>query len=98
MIFKFPFKYIDVTELKELANRLITVYEQNCEIKEQYIQSKSKTNYSETFKPQLAKTVIDNIDSILARHYGFSPEELDFLTSYDYKYRMSNVSNNDNDE
>lgn len=98
MIFKFPFKYIDVSELKELAYRLITVYEQNCEIKEQYIQSKSKTNYSETFKPQLAKTVIDNIDSNLARHYGFSLEELDFLTSYDYKYRMSNVSNNDNDE
>lgn len=31
---------------------------------------------------------IDEIDCALARHYGFTEEELDFLINYDIKYRM----------
>jgi hypothetical protein len=32
--------------------------------------------------------IIDEIDSVLAEHYGFSDEELDFIINYDIKYRM----------
>jgi hypothetical protein len=28
------------------------------------------------------------LDRVLARHYGFSDEELDFILHYDIKYRM----------
>jgi hypothetical protein len=35
-----------------------------------------------------AKPCIDPIDRILAAHYGFTDEELDFITNYDIKYRM----------
>lgn len=28
------------------------------------------------------------IDRILAQHYGFTDEELDFIINYDIKYRM----------
>jgi len=28
------------------------------------------------------------IDKVLAEHYGFSEEELDFIINYDIKYRM----------
>lgn len=28
------------------------------------------------------------IDTILAQHYGFTEEELDFTINYDIKYRM----------
>jgi hypothetical protein len=35
-----------------------------------------------------AKPIIDEIDRVLARHYGFTDEELDFITNYDIKYRM----------
>ena len=32
--------------------------------------------------------LIDEIDKVLAAHYGFSEEELDFIINYDIKYRM----------
>ena len=31
---------------------------------------------------------MDEIDRALARHYGLSDEELDFIINYDVKYRM----------
>jgi len=34
------------------------------------------------------KALIDRIDRVLAQHYGFTDEELDFIINYDYKYRM----------
>lgn len=30
----------------------------------------------------------DEIDRVLAAHYGFTDEELDFTVNYDIKYRM----------
>jgi len=35
-----------------------------------------------------SKPIIDEIDRALARHYGFTDEELDFIINYDIKYRM----------
>ncbi|MBK8121827.1 MAG: hypothetical protein IPK39_23825 [Sulfuritalea sp.] len=35
-----------------------------------------------------AKSTIDEVDCVLAGHYGFSSVELDFLINYDIKYRM----------
>ncbi|MEW6233874.1 MAG: DNA methyltransferase [Candidatus Omnitrophota bacterium] len=35
-----------------------------------------------------SKSTIDNIDRVLAQHYGFTDEELDFIINYDIKYRM----------
>ena len=34
------------------------------------------------------KPIIDKIDRVLAGHYGFTKEELDFIINYDIKYRM----------
>ena len=36
----------------------------------------------------MAKSIIDEIEYILAKHYGFTDEELDFIINYDIKYRM----------
>lgn len=38
--------------------------------------------------PKRSKPIIDEIDRVLARHYGFTDEELDFIVNYDIKYRM----------
>ena len=38
--------------------------------------------------PKASKSLIDEIDRLLARHYGFTEEELDFIINYDIKYRM----------
>jgi hypothetical protein len=40
------------------------------------------------FFPCKSKPIIDKIDRLLAAHYGFSEEELDFIINYDIKYRM----------
>ncbi len=37
---------------------------------------------------KLSKPIIDEIDKVLAEHYGFTEEELDFIINYDIKYRM----------
>ena len=42
----------------------------------------------ETFRPRDAKEIVDEIDCALARHYGFTDEELDFIINYDIKYRL----------
>ena len=38
-----------------------------------------------------SKLTIDEIDHILAQHYGFTDEELDFIINYDIKYRMGDA-------
>ena len=42
----------------------------------------------QTFYPAVSKPVIDRIDAVLAKHYGFTAEELDFIQNYDIKYRL----------
>ena len=37
--------------------------------------------------PGKSKPIIDEIDRVLAQHYGFTDEELDFIINYDVKYR-----------
>ena len=40
------------------------------------------------YRPAQAKAKVDEIDRVLAKHYGFTTEELDFIINYDIKYRM----------
>ncbi len=44
------------------------------------------------FNVKYSKPIIDEIDYMLARHYGFTEEELDFILNYDIKYRMGQGS------
>ena len=46
-----------------------------------------KVEYDE-FYLKLSKSIIDKIDRVLAEHYGFTDEELDFIINYEIKYRM----------
>jgi hypothetical protein len=48
--------------------------------------------------PKASKAVIDEIDCTLARHYGFTEEELDFIINYDIKYRMGSDPEAEEDE
>jgi hypothetical protein len=41
-----------------------------------------------------SKPIIDEIDKVLAQHYGFTEEELDFIINYDIKYRMGDELDN----
>ena len=47
--------------------------------------------------PKFCKHIIDEIDRVLARHYGLTEEELDFIINYDIKYRMGAADTEDDD-
>jgi hypothetical protein len=52
-------------------------------------EQKSKgTTETQSFIISKSKPLIDQIDCLLAQHYGFTHEEPDFIINYDIKYRM----------
>ena len=57
-----------------------------------YQKQKGTTIYDQ-FKPRNSKPIIDQIDCLIAQHYGFTHEELDFIINYDIKYRMGKELN-----
>ncbi|HUW32941.1 MAG TPA: hypothetical protein VM223_15140 [Planctomycetota bacterium] len=46
----------------------------------------------------MPKPIIDEIDRVLAKHYGFTDEELDFIINYDIKYRMGKGGGEEEDD
>jgi hypothetical protein len=51
----------------------------------------------QVFAPRLSKSVVDKIDRVLAQHYGFTEEEMDFVINYDIKYRMGKDNEEEDD-
>jgi len=80
-------KEISRETLKILSHRLMKDYKQNKQEKEKLSKQTGNITYEE-FYPRKSKPIIDEIDRVLARHYGFTDEELDFIINYDIKYRM----------
>src|SRR5262249_30537871 len=52
----------------------------------------------EEYRMACSKRILDEIDHILAQHYGFTPEELDFIINYDIKYRMGRDNGEESEE
>ena len=52
-----------------------------------YYKTSGRVEYDEFYLKE-SKSIIDEIDRVLAQHYEFTPEELDFIINYDIKYRM----------
>ena len=74
-------------KLEVLAIRLMTDMKRNSSRKSAKYKASGSTTYQE-FYPARSKPIIDEIDQVLAEHYGFTDEELDFIINYDIKYRM----------
>lgn len=97
MIFHFMYKSDENTESRELTylgKVLMKSFERNKVENTQFIQSRQQTTIFESFNPARSKNIIDSIDIVLAHHYGFTDEELDFIINYDIKYRMGDELNN----
>lgn len=86
-----------IDSLKRITNDLMIDLEKNSKLKKAYYKSTGKVQYQE-FYPKFSKAIIDEIDKILAEHYGFTEEELDFIINYDIKYRMGKELNNGENE
>ena len=78
-------------DLSELANQLSKDLQQNSKFLE-YNYSTGRRRF-QAFYPRKSKPIIDEIDKVLAKHYGFTEEELDFIINYDIKYRMGDELN-----
>ncbi len=93
MMFSFPYKYQDNKELSQLGNKLSLDLFKNADRK---IQIYKTTGDREQliFSPAKSKSIIDEIDTVLASHYGFTELELDFIINYDIKYRMGKELSN----
>lgn len=55
---------------------------------EKSITTKAGKIVYQEFSSGKVKHILDKIDAVLAEHYGFSDEELDFIINYDIKFRM----------
>ncbi len=85
------------TRLAELTDQLMADYKKHAVRKETEYQATGKVVYDE-FYPRYSKPIIDEIDRVLAKHYGFTDEELDFIINYDIKYRMGRAAEEEEDE
>jgi hypothetical protein len=47
------------------------------------------------FFPRKSKQLMDSVDELLADHYSLSPSDVDFLISYDLKFRAANGQSDD---
>ncbi len=50
------------------------------------------------YRQGASKPTIDETDRVLAKHYGLTDEELDFIINYDIKYRMGRDNGESDDE
>ena len=73
--------------LASASSALMTDLKRHSQRKEANYQTTGHVVYDE-FYPRHSKPIIDEIDRVIAKHYGFTNEELDFIINYDIKYRM----------
>jgi hypothetical protein len=85
--FKFDKTLIGNVDLTNLADRYINDINAHSVMLTR-MQKKTGETRTQSFKLSKSKPVIDEIDKILAKHYGLTDEELDFIINYDIKYRM----------
>ena len=74
-------------QLSEITEELMEDYRNHANRKETNYKTTGKVVYDEFF-PRHSKKILDKIDCVLVKHYGFTDEELDFIINYDIKYRM----------
>lgn len=78
-------------QLANLNTSLMASFQQYSKRKDCTYKTTGRVMYDEYY-PRYSKPIIDEIDRVLAEHYGFTDEELDFILNYDIKYRMGRGS------
>ena len=82
--------------LTSLLGRLMQDYEDHKTRKECIYKSTGLVKYDE-YHPKHSKPFMDLIDAELAKCYGLSPEETDYVINYDLKYRMGGSDSDEAD-
>ena len=92
--FKFPVTIVNDGKLNAEGIKLFKDYEKKKFTKSTHYKSTGNDVVYDEYYPKKSKSIIDEIDKILAKHYGFTEEELDFIINYDIKYRIGDELDN----
>ena len=85
--FYFNKKNADLNVLKRVTKNFENDLINKSQRRVYHYKTSGKVEYDE-FYLKKSKQFIDQIDTVLAQHYRFTEEELDFIINYDIKYRM----------
>jgi hypothetical protein len=88
----FPFDIRDMSpemrqELKDLCRDLMEDYKKHSRLKDTKYVRTGKVVYQE-FYPKESKHILDKIDDVLAKHYGLSKQEGEYIKTFDLRFRM----------
>ena len=89
----FPFGGVDSTppcyaRLEQKSISLMADMQKNATRLQARYATSGNVEYDQ-FSPRKSKELIDDIDQILAHHYGLTDAELDLVINYDVKFRSS---------
>ena len=86
-------------DLTKLASRLLRDVQEKSILQTRNYSSRGRTftMRKQYFFFKQSKPIIDEIDRVLARHYGFTDAELDFILNYDIKYRLGRDTEGENE-
>jgi hypothetical protein len=85
--FPLPESALNDGRVKQLGSEYLEDMDRNS-LMLQRKQKQTGLTETQSFKIQKSKPIIEEIDKVLAEHYGFTDEELDYIINYDIKYRM----------
>ena len=85
--FRLPESLLSEQALWDLSEKLQRSLESNSWFQTRHQRQTGEVKI-QSFTPSFSKSIIDKIDRVLAKHYGFTDEELDFIINYSIKYRM----------
>ena len=88
----FPLGIIDdcdqLTSFEQITRKLMTDFRTNAVRQEAQYSATGRVCYDQ-FYPRKSKHIMDEIDILLARHYGFTEDETYYIVNYDIKFRAS---------
>jgi len=84
-------------DLRQLASQLTESLQANAEYRAMRFEGIGMLTIQCLF-PGRSKPIINEIDRVLAKHYGFTDEELDFIINYDIKYRVGQTGGDAEEE
>jgi hypothetical protein len=87
----------DLAPVETVFGRLMEDLKKNSKRRVYNYEVSGRVEYDE-FYPNKSKDIIDEIDRVLAKHYGLTEEELDFIINYDIKFRMGLGADQESEE
>jgi len=88
----------DIHLLATLGKKLMLDYKENSKVVVRHIHRRGATVKKEYFEINKSKPILDGIDEVLAQHYDFTNEEMDFIINCDVKYRMGRDIEDEDEE